>query len=390
MEKYFTLPNIYTLYNEYQLLVMFTIMIILLYPFLSIIKIVLIPSVKKMVGYENQKYSALLEKKNIYGSVTNICLGLYLVFWDNIFDKSSLSSPLIIKLKDVLVTTYVIFTITSLLLAIINVATELYNSHKLNGRIAIDLHAQILRIFIVIASLLAVFSLVIGIPISSLFASLGAIAALLTFIFKDSLLGLIASLQVTFQNIIQVGDWVTLPQYNADGNIQKITITVVVVRNFDNTYTTVPTSVFLTTGVKNWRSMFESGGRRIKRAINLDMNYIKILSEAELNELRKLPLMAELEEENKELFIAQTTNITMFRHYIKQYLGSHSQIHKKSFSFIVRTLDPTPNGLPIELYAFTKDTKWDRYEEIQSDIFEHLLAIMPSFKLRAFQLVSQT
>ncbi|MCA0254657.1 MAG: mechanosensitive ion channel, partial [Proteobacteria bacterium] len=99
---------------------------------------------------------------------------------------------------------------------------------------------------------------------------------------------------------------------------------------------------------------------------------------------------AELEEENKELFIAQTTNITMFRHYIKQYLGSHSQIHKKSFSFIVRTLDPTPNGLPIELYAFTKDTKWDRYEEIQSDIFEHLLAIMPSFKLRAFQLVSQT
>lgn len=171
-----------------------------------------------------------------------------------------------------------------------------------------------------VSAILAIFSLVIGISISSLFTSLGAAAALLTFVFKDTLLGLIASLQVTFQNIIQVGDWVTLPQYNADGDIQKITITVVVIRNFDNTYTTVPTSAFLTTGVKNWRSMFEMGGRRIKRAISLDMSTIKICTQKELDAIKKLPYMLEFAAENTTLFDqeSQTTNLTMFRSISKE------------------------------------------------------------------------
>ena len=384
MENLFTIKSLYTFYAEYQLLIILFIMVIFLYPFLISAKTVVLPGISKLIGYKSKKYAEILHKKNLSGRIIKVFLALYLEFWSDLLDQSNLINNVIIKIKDVVITTYVIFAITSLILAIINATTDLYNVRELNRKIAIELHTQILRIFVVVSAILAIFSLVIGISISSLFTSLGAAAALLTFVFKDTLLGLIASLQVTFQNIIQVGDWVTLPQYNADGDIQKITITVVVIRNFDNTYTTVPTSAFLTTGVKNWRPMFEMGGRRIKRAISLDMSTVKICTQKELNAIKKLPYMLEFAEEN------QTTNLTMFRHYIGQYLKNNKNIHQEGFTFLIRTLDPTPNGIPIEIYVFTKDTKWLNYEEVQASIFEHLLGILPIFKLKAFQAISSS
>jgi miniconductance mechanosensitive channel len=392
MENLFTIKSLHTFYAEYQLLIMLSIMVTFLYPFLISIKKVVLPGISKLIGYKNKKYAEILYKKNLPGHITKVFLALYLEFWSDLLDQSNLINNVIIKIKDVVITTYVIFAITSLILAIINATADLYNVRELNRKIAIELHTQILRIFVVVSAILAIFSLVIGISISSLFTSLGAAAALLTFVFKDTLLGLIASLQVTFQNIIQVGDWVTLPQYNADGDIQKITITVVVIRNFDNTYTTVPTSAFLTTGVKNWRPMFEMGGRRIKRAISLDMSTVKICTQKELNAIKKLPYMLEFAAENKTLFNQenQTTNLTTFRHYIGQYLKNNKNIHQEGFTFLIRTLDPTPNGIPIEIYVFTKDTKWLNYEEVQASIFEHLLGILPIFKLKAFQAISSS
>ena len=384
MENLFTIKSLYTFYAEYQLLIILFIMVIFLYPFLISAKTVVLPGISKLIGYKSKKYAEILHKKNLSGRIIKVFFALYLEFWSDLLDQSNLINNVIIKIKDVVITTYVIFAITSLILAIINATADLYNVRELNRKIAIELHTQILRIFVVVSAILAIFSLVIGISISSLFTSLGAAAALLTFVFKDTLLGLIASLQVTFQNIIQVGDWVTLPQYNADGDIQKITITVVVIRNFDNTYTTVPTSAFLTTGVKNWRPMFEMGGRRIKRAISLDMSTVKICTQKELNAIKKLPYMLEFAEEN------QTTNLTMFRHYIGQYLKNNKNIHQEGFTFLIRTLDPTPNGIPIEIYVFTKDTKWLNYEEVQASIFEHLLGILPIFKLKAFQAISSS
>ena len=228
MENLFTIKSLHTFYAEYQLLIMLSIMVTFLYPFLISIKKVVLPGISKLIGYKNKKYAEILYKKNLPGHITKVFLALYLEFWSDILDQSNLINNVIIKIKDVVITTYVIFAITSLILAIINATADLYNVRELNRKIAIELHTQILRIFVVVSAILAIFSLVIGISISSLFTSLGAAAALLTFVFKDTLLGLIASLQVTFQNIIQVGDWVTLPQYNADGDIQKITITVVV------------------------------------------------------------------------------------------------------------------------------------------------------------------
>ena len=264
---------------------------------------------------------------------------------------------------------------------------EIYNKTRYSKRVAIELHIHIAKIVIVTCTTLSVLSLLLGVSISSLFTSIGAAAALLTFVFKDTVLGLVSSLQLTFLNIIRVGDWVTLPQYNADGNIEDITITVVTIRNFDKTYTTVPISAFLTTGVKNWRAMFESGGRRIKRALNIDITTITICKDKDLVLIKKLSTFKNLIKEKPVLFEANNgiTNVSLFRYYIEEYLKSHQQIHNEGFTFLVRQLSPTENGLPVELYVFTKDTNWINYESIQADIFDHLIGIMPIFNLKIFQ-----
>lgn len=388
MEKLITTQNLYKLYSEHQLLIMFGVMIFSFYPLSVVLKNTLFPIVNKLIDKKGKKYQIIFEKHKLSSQLNRLFLTIYLVVWLDIIDKSNLiTSVSAIRMKDIAITTYIIFAITSFLLVIINISVDFYNVRKLTKKIAVELHTQILKIIIVTCAILAFLALVLGISISSLFTSIGAAAALLMLVFKDTVLGLITSLQLTFQNIIQVGDWVTLPQYNADGDIQKITISVVVIRNFDNTYTTVPTSAFLTTGVKNWRPMFELGGRRIKRAISLDMDTIKICDQNELDIIKKMPYMSMLVKEKSQLFSAesQATNLSMFRHYVTQYLESNQKIHKEGFTFLVRALDPTPKGIPIEVYVFTNDTRWVNYEEIQADIFEHLLGILPIFKLRAFQ-----
>ena len=389
MEELFAIKDFYKLYEGNQLLVMLCIMIVAFYPLLIIVKKMVLPGISKVVNKKSEHYSKILERHNLSGHIVRVFAALYLMFWGDIFSKSSLISDVVIRAKDVAITIYIVITITSLLLALVNIGVDLYKNKSASKRVAIELHTHILKIFIMVCAVLAIFSLVIGVSISSLFTSIGAAAALLTFVFKDTVLGLLASLQLTFQDIIRVGDWVTLPQYNADGDIQKITISVVVIRNFDNTYTTVPTSAFLVTGVKNWRPMFEIGGRRIKRAISLDMDTVKICDQKSLNIFKKMPCMVEFAKQNTELFDAKSgkTNISMFRYYIDQYLKSNQNIHQEGFTFLVRELDPTPTGIPIEIYVFTKDTKWTSYEAIQADIFDHLLGIMPWFGLKVFQTV---
>lgn len=387
MEELFAIKDVYSLFEGNQMLVMICIMIIAFYPLLFITKKVVSPSVNKIVKLKGEKYEKIIDRYHFTTRLVHLFVAFYLMFWGDIFHKSHLMSDAAIRAKDLIITVYFIFAISTFLLAVINIGSDMYKTKALSNRVPIGLHTQIIKIFIVICAILTTVSTVLGISVSSLFTSIGAAAALLTFVFKDTVLGLMASIQLTFQDIIKVGDWVTLPSYNADGDIEKITITVVVIRNFDKTYTTVPTYAFLTTGVKNWRAMFQSGGRRIKRAISLDMDTVKICSQAELNKFKKMPCMHDLAVEKPELFDAKNSvaNITMFRKYIEQYLKANENIHQEGFTFLVRQLDPTENGIPIQLYIFTKDTKWVNHEAVQSDIFDHLLGIMPEFELKAFQ-----
>lgn len=387
MGELFAIKEVYALYEGNQLLVMLGIMLITFYPFVFFVKKLLFPVVEKAADKKHPKYLQLSKKYNLSKHMMWVFVSLYLMIWSNLLGKSGLVPSAIEGFKDMLVSLAVIAAITSLLVTLIEIGAEAAKTQKNQIATALGLHMHILKIVVIICAVLSILTLILGVSVSSFFTSLGAAAALLTFVFKDTVLGLLASLQVTFQNIIQVGDWVTLPEYNADGEIQKITITVVTIRNFDGTYTTVPTTAFLNSGVKNWRHMFERGGRRIKRAISLDIDTVKICDQKMLDSLKKLPDMKGLLKQKAQWFDAKNckTNLAMFRHYVESYLRAHQKIHKKDFTFIVRQLDPTPTGLPLELYVFTKDTNWVKYEAIQSDIFDHLLGVMPNFGLKAFQ-----
>ena len=259
---------------------------------------------------------------------------------------------------------------------------------------------QVVKILLfAIAAILMVASLIDRSPLI-LLSGLGAMAAVLMLIFQDTLLSLVASVQISSSDIIRVGDWVEMPQLNADGDVIDIALHTVKVQNWDKTITTIPTKRFISDPFKNWRGMQECGGRRIKRSLFLDQTSITFLSPDEIAHLQRFLLLgnylrnkqSELHSWNAELAEAsqepantrRVTNIGTFRAYIEHYLRQHAGINQE-MTQLVRQLSPTPDGLPLELYCFTNTTAWSRYEAIQSDLFDHLLAILPEFGLRVFQ-----
>ncbi len=389
IEEILSVKNIDDLYNDNQAITLLGIMIGAFLPYIWLVRKITTPIIKKIASYKGNDSMYIFNRYNVNKRVTHIFTLFYLMFWSSVFIDSGYFTKFMIKAQELFITLYTIFVITTTINMLVSVSVDMYKTKAISKRLSIDLHAQIFRLVIVLCSFLSVISLLFSLSLSTLFTSVGAAAALLTFVFKDTMLGLLASLQLTYQDIIKVGDWVTLPSYSADGNIEKITITVIKIRNFDNTYTTVPTYAFLTTGVVNWRSMFENGGRRIKRSVSLDMDKIKIYKKEELHELASKPFMKKFFAENKHMLQEDNsiTNITIFRHYVRFYLNNHKDIHKDGFTFLVRQLEPNEKGVPIELYVFTKDTAWTNYESIQADIFDHILAIVPQLDLRVFQTV---
>ncbi|MFP6848916.1 MAG: mechanosensitive ion channel domain-containing protein [Pseudomonas sp.] len=261
-------------------------------------------------------------------------------------------------------------------------------------------YVQVVKILLfAIATILMIASLIDRSPLI-LLSGLGAMAAVLMLIFQDTLLSLVASVQITSSDIIRVGDWVEMPQLNADGDVIDIALHTVKVQNWDKTISTIPTKRFISDPFKNWRGMQEAGGRRIKRSLLLDQTSIRFLCPEQIAHLQRFLLLgqylsskqSELLSWNSELAEAskepantrRVTNIGTFRAYIEHYLRQHPSIHQE-MTQLVRQLDPTANGLPLELYCFTNTIAWARYEAIQSDIFDHLLAILPEFGLRVFQ-----
>jgi len=261
-------------------------------------------------------------------------------------------------------------------------------------------YIQVLKIAIyAIALILCVAALLDRSPLI-LLSGLGAMAAVLILIFQDTLLSLVASVQISSNDIIRVGDWVELPQINADGDVIDIALHTVKIQNFDKTITMVPTKRFISDPFKNWRGMQESGGRRIKRSILLDQQSVRFLDGDALKHLYGFNLLAsylerkttEIERWNSELKsrgdkplnMRRVTNIGTLRAYIEAYLKNHPGVHQ-DMTLMVRQLAPTPEGIPLEVYCFTNTTAWQAYEGIQADIFDHLLAIVPEFGLQVFQ-----
>lgn len=259
---------------------------------------------------------------------------------------------------------------------------------------------QVAKIILYIFGMMAVISALFHRDITSILLSLGTISAVLMLIFKDPILGFVGGLQLVMNNMVRIGDWITMPKYGADGTILEITLTTVKVQNWDKTIVTIPTYSLISDSFQNWRGMEESGGRRIKRAVNIDMDSVTFCSPEMLARFQKIHAIKDYIEA-KEIEIRdfnektgadpsmqlngrRQTNLGVFRAYLKAYLRNRSDINM-DLTFLVRHLPPSEKGLPIEIYVFTKTTEWALYENIQADIFDHILAAVPEFELRVFQ-----
>ena len=250
---------------------------------------------------------------------------------------------------------------------------EKLKNHSMKG-----FYQMIKLIVICIGSIVIISTLIDKDPIAIL-TGLGAGTAILMLVFQDTIKGLVAGVQLTANDMLRPGDWITMPKYGADGDVIEVTLTTVKVRNWDKTITTVPPYALVNDSFQNWRGMFDMGGRRVKRSINIDMNTVRFCTEEELAEFKKQPWMEGFEETGKE-----EVNLYIFRHYVMHYLTHHPKVHQ-GLTMIVRQLQPTAQGMPIELYFFSANTAWVKYEALQAEVFDHVLATLHRFDLKVFQ-----
>ncbi|OEC35760.1 miniconductance mechanosensitive channel [Pseudomonas cuatrocienegasensis] len=295
---------------------------------------------------------------------------------------------------------FIVLTLALAISGVLSLISALYQRRPDAHLKPIKGYVQVVKILVfAIATILMIATLIDRSPLI-LLSGLGAMAAVLMLIFQDTLLSLVASVQISSSDMVRVGDWIEMPQLNADGDVIDIALHTVKVQNFDKTITTIPTKRLISDPFKNWRGMQESGGRRIKRSLYLDQTSVRFLSPDEIARLQRFLLLgqylsskqSELLSWNAELADAaqepantrRVTNLGTFRAYVEHYLRQHPGINQ-SMTQLVRQLQPTADGLPLELYCFTNTVAWVPYESYQSDIFDHLLAILPEFGLRVFQ-----
>jgi miniconductance mechanosensitive channel len=315
---------------------------------------------------------------------------------EEVFTRSGRLTPVI----DTGVSIYVVVIIVLIVHALLDAGVNLYNQRSTTRRVPLNSFAQGAKLVAFLFGLVVILSLMLGRSPVYLLSGLGAITAILLVVFKDALLGLVAGVQISVNRMVQIGDWIEMAKYGADGSVVDVGLTTLKVQNWDNTITTVPTYALISDPVKNWRGMIESGGRRIKRAIFLDVNSFRFLDDPLLDRLatfrrlrpylerKRAEIAAYNREHQEDLSVLangrRLTNIGCFRAYVEAYLREHTGIHQE-MTVLVRQLEPTDKGLPVEIYAFTSDTDLAGHEGVQADIFDHLLTLVPEFELRLFQ-----
>ena len=295
---------------------------------------------------------------------------------------------------------YMIIMLMLVLDSVLNTFEDIYQNFRASKQIPIKGFIQVLKLVLYFIAAIFVISILLNKTPIYLLSGVGALAAVMMLVFRDSILGFVAGIQLAANKMVSVGDWIEMPKYGADGDVLEVALTTVKVQNWDKTITTIPTYALISESFKNWRGMDDSGGRRIKRAVNIDISSIRFCDEDMLARFGKIQYISEyietkkneLEEFNQATEVnnaslangRRMTNIGTFRAYVQAYLQNHPQIHQQ-MTFLVRQLRPTEHGVPIEIYVFSKDQVWANYEAIQADIFDHLLAVIPEFDLRVYQ-----
>tara|TARA_B100001750_G_scaffold23294_1_gene15594 strand:+ start:876 stop:2075 length:1200 start_codon:yes stop_codon:yes gene_type:complete len=352
----------------------------------------IVPQIKK----SKTKLDDILIKNHLFLRVSYLVPILIL---DNFSYILASNLPLEISTIETIIAISTIFVFNWIIDSILSSFTDAYSRRY--KQIPLKSYVQIFKILIIIFSGLIVISILSGISPWGLIGSIGAISAVLLLIFRDTILSLIANLQISSNKLVQLHDWIEAPAFGADGDVIEIALHTIKVQNWDKTITVIPTHKLIDSSFKNWRGMEQSGGRRIKRSINIDISSIKFCNETLLSNFSKIDLLSSylkeknvlLSKTNKTMKIDDNfhqlnsralTNIGTFRAYVISYLRNHDSINE-NMTFLVRQLPPSENGLPIEIYVFSNDNEWINYENIQSDIFDHLIASTNYFDLRIFQ-----
>ena len=340
------------------------------------------------------KWDDVLIEKGVFNHLAYLAPAIVLYYGVHIF------SPSIMQPVKRIIGAYVFINIILCLGKLLTAGEAVYNTYPISKKYAIRGYVQTLKIIIYMFGLIIAISLLIDQSPWVLLSGIGAITAVLIFVFKDTILSFVASLQILINDMVRVGDWIEMPKYGADGSVVDMALHTVKVQNWDKTITTIPTYKLIEDSFKNWRGMSDSGGRRIKRSIFIDQSSIRFCDDEMIDKFEKIQILkqyvickkAELDAYNKELGIdtsqvvngRRMTNVGTFRAYVIAYLRNHPKI-RQNLTFLVRQLAPTPEGLPLEIYVFSNDIVWANYEAIQADIFDHILAVVPEFGLRVFQ-----
>ena len=374
-QKYFLVPSI--------LIISFIIFLIMRYIVLKVIF--------HFFQKTSNKYDDILIEKGLFNRLSYLpsILLMYNSF-NYFFENHILINRFILSL--------LVIVIVSCINALLSILNDFYNTSKFYKQINLKSYIQIFKLIINLLSIVIVFAVLSGQSPFYLLSGIGALTAVLMLVFKDTILSLVSSIQINSNDLFKVGDWVEAPQFGADGDVIDIALHTIKIQNWDKTISVIPTNKLVESSFKNWRGMSESGGRRIKRSILIDMNSIKFCDERLLDKFRGISLienyiqekLADIDKFNASKKSGSVidkralTNIGTYREYIKSYLKNNQNIHK-NMTFLVRQLAPTDSGLPIEVYVFSSNTNWIDYEGIQSDIFDHLIAATHYFDLKIFQ-----
>ena len=380
-----------------NLLINLVIITLLLYGVNWIIKNVIIETFKAFTNKTKTTFDDFLIKSNFPRYIGRI-IPLLLVFW--LYPLIFADFPKALVFFEKVLNIYLIILAIWICRSLIRTGRDYLKTREGFNDKPIESFSQIIIIFLWVIGMMFIFAELFNRSVLGFAISLGAASAVILLIFKDTILGLVASIQVSVNDIVRIGDWITFETYGADGTVTEINLATVRVQNWDNTFTTIPTYSLISDSFQNWRGMQESPGRRIRRSLYIKQNSVKFLSDKDLERYKKISLIApylkhrqeEINKFNRKNNVDKSllingrnqTNLGVFRKYADSYLHEHSAIHKEMY-IIVRHQSPTAQGIPLEILCFSKDKRWENFEYISADIFDHLIAAIPYFDLQIFE-----
>lgn len=362
--------------NEARFAIFIASAIILFYTCDIVFRKVVIPVVKKVTAKTASKWDDILFNEGVLTNISRLIPPIVLMLiLPYLFEKSHG----IFFWTDKIINIYIVATATRLSFAIFNSLYDIYNQDKRAKNRTLKGVFEMFKIISLCIGAIIIISIVVDKNPANILTGLGAMAAVLMLVFKDPIMGLVAGVQLSANDMLRQGDWITLPKHNADGEVIEVTLTTVKVQNWDKTITTIPPYVLVSESFQNWRGMFDSGGRRIKRSLYIDMNTIGFCTKEQVEKFRQKGWLNGIDCDDEHI-----VNLTVLRNYLDIYLRGNKRVNH-DLIFMIRQLQPTAQGLPLELYFFSANTAWVAYEHLQADVFEHIFAIMPEFGLKVFQ-----